>query len=897
MSSLTTDQIALNKAWSSVFTGAGMALEWLGDVVPRVAEIADKADALSRDLYRARNLSRSLSRVSTTPMGIGFFGLSQAGKSYLISALAADRDGKLETQLGHAKYDFIRDINPVGGGKEATGLVTRFTRLAAASQDPEFPVEVRLFREIEIAIILANAWFEDFDHQRLDSELSEARIAAVLAPFEAQQLDQPLPGISAEDVVALWDYLEHNYPTAVRPLAARYWPRVLALAPGLNIRERARLFSLLWGGIDEMTATYEQLAGALHRLGLADSLFAPLHALINPRDGSGQGNSIINVDTLGLLGNAAAMQLTVRPCIDGELGHPVSISAPELAALTSELIFRLSNEPTNPVVNKVDLLDFPGYRSRQKLLGLQDAAEINASGQANNPVSRLLLRGKVAYLFERYTNEQEMNALVMCTSTFKQSEVVSVGPVLKSWIDRTQGPTSQQRDGKPSGLLWALTMCDGFVANALNGDDTQFPEACNNMLKLTMVERFGNEPWMKEWGSKPFNNTFLVRKPRFATSFISLDGSNEETGIVEGMRDRLARLKQSFVGSDLVLRHIDQPAEAWDAMLAINDGGINRFSANLTGVADIKFKLKRLHEQLDELLTALLPRLDTYYEAGGEDERARKKLLANMIVKPFATTRHGKSVLGELLAAMALPDDQLRDLYLSAEFDRTEPEDDAIDSDSAAPPENDYDIWGDSPVSEPSTQPVSQALPEYQSHDHRFARSAFDLWVAHLRQLSKRQGLLDLLELPAESIAILTKELVICAERLKLPEQLSKQLLKRAQSGVRREALMQRQVLTTQLLFNDFAAWFGHMAQAIGQRPKGLLGSRQPLFSFYQREMPGAFPELTPQALDQSAIFADDWLSGIAIHTQENAGHRKGKELTIEQNAALGRVLQAFKAS
>jgi hypothetical protein len=116
MTTLTTRQIQLAHAWTSVHTGAGLALDWVADVAGKVEEVATKADALSRDLHRARNLSRSLGRVSTTPMGIGFFGLSQAGKSYLISALAADEKGQLLTRLGTQQLDFIKHVNPVGGG-------------------------------------------------------------------------------------------------------------------------------------------------------------------------------------------------------------------------------------------------------------------------------------------------------------------------------------------------------------------------------------------------------------------------------------------------------------------------------------------------------------------------------------------------------------------------------------------------------------------------------------------------------------------------------------------------------------------------------------------------------------------------------------------------------------
>ena len=94
--------------------------------------------------------------VSSKPITAGFFGLSQAGKSFLISALAADQKGNLETIFDGQQLDFIKHINPPGGGKEATGLVTRFTRSAKAAV-PGYPLELRLFHEIEVAKILVNA--------------------------------------------------------------------------------------------------------------------------------------------------------------------------------------------------------------------------------------------------------------------------------------------------------------------------------------------------------------------------------------------------------------------------------------------------------------------------------------------------------------------------------------------------------------------------------------------------------------------------------------------------------------------------------------------------------------------------------------------------------------------
>ena len=43
-----------------------------------------------------------------------------------------------------------------------------------------------------------------------------------------------------------------------------------------------------------------------------------------------------------------------------------------------------------------------------------------------------------------------------------------------------------------------------------------------------LAKRFGSQEWMKDWSGVPFNNTYLVRKPRLDTAFIERDTSNGE---------------------------------------------------------------------------------------------------------------------------------------------------------------------------------------------------------------------------------------------------------------------------------------------------------------------------------------------------------------------------------
>ena len=81
---------------------------------------------LIREFRRYERRGARLREAAQRPMCVAVFGASQAGKSYLVSRLAAPPGGRLAARFGDRTLDFLKDINPPGG-QEATGLVTRFT--------------------------------------------------------------------------------------------------------------------------------------------------------------------------------------------------------------------------------------------------------------------------------------------------------------------------------------------------------------------------------------------------------------------------------------------------------------------------------------------------------------------------------------------------------------------------------------------------------------------------------------------------------------------------------------------------------------------------------------------------------------------------------------------------
>ena len=915
MNELTPEQKALSARWAAVHAGAASALDWIEQTRPTAPSLDGQADDLSYDLHRVRNEAANHERAATRPMTLGFFGISQAGKSYLILSLAAGQNERLETLMGGRRVDFLKHVNPAGVGKEATGLVTRFSRHAKASDDDQYPVELKLLGEADLIKILGNSWFKDFDQSRVTFRITDEVIQAALKPFEGRENGPVLPGISADDVVSLWDYFKTSFANAVSLLDHGYWPRVLKLAPRLTVAERTQLFSLLWGNEPALKDVYTSLASSLHQLGLPATVFAPLHALfrLDDKGREVQSDSIMSVDILARFGTAKDHPIDVRPLLNGQLQTPRSVLVSHLAALTSEMTFRLVETPKDPIVNEVDLLDFPGYRGR---MSLTDFSKISdpALREGDNPVSQLILRGKVAYLFERYTDNQEMNALVLCTNSNKGIEINEIGPVLTRWIENTQGATPKERATRSSGLIWAMTMLDLRINAMVKMAPGLRPDSWGGMIQSAMTERFGRHDWLNDWADGvPFNNTYLVRKPHEDFVCVGYDNNRLETGILPEYQPVLDDIGGAFEEAPQVKQHFSQPAQAWQAVLG-GDGGMTRIISGIRAVASLDFKLQRQRERLEELLTSFTTQgVSEWHMPDGDGAIEAKRAQAQMI---YSGLRLRGQKLGDFISHLQLPVAAVRELYLSGEYDNEALVAPAEVEPDAAPVVTVSSGWAfddghdDVPVSGRAvTADAPLARPQGpQNSAQRFARAAFNMWIAHLRHLSNNTGLLALLGFDKKLMDAVVAEVIVGAYRAQVLEQLSAAVAKCSETNARRERLAERQVLEVQIVLRDFVSWFGYFTQPATERPASRARHGNPVFGFYapvntapaqashESEPEHYLPTLPEQVGMPAMTFLTDWMSALAAMTEANAGHGAGSEITPEQNERLGHVLKAYKA-
>jgi len=886
MNSINSKQII--QGWQGVERGAGEAIEWINAVRQDAPRLDTEADRLTINLRRSRNKARRLALAAAKPMTIGFFGLSQAGKSYLISALAAGENGKLETRLGGKQLDFLTHINPPGGGKEATGLVTRFSRRQVGG-DERWPVTLQLFSEIEMGKILASAFIHDFNQEKFDWQYDEGRINDLLASLTKRRRPTRVAGISEDDVVSLWDYLSRHAEKSQSRLALHYWPQAITLASWLTPEDRGQLFSVLWGEVAELTEAYIRFAQTLHRLGGAQEVWAPLSTLVSEENGLlVQRDSIMNVDMLERLNKESDIRIEVCPVVEGQAAAPVTLSLAELTALTVELHIPLVASTREPLFETVDLLDFPGYRGR---LGVESMDDIRraVNSEESNPLAQLILRGKVAYLFERYTENQEMNVLVVCTASTKQSDVKEVGGVLDEWIRYTQGADAEARGRRLPGLIWALTMFDLRISQGLSQEEAILRQSwgLGGMIKMAMTERFGQYKWMQEWQrGQAFNNTFLVRKPRQQTPFIRISDGNEAAFSEENL-PQLQLMRKTFLEDEAVNRYIASPDEAWDAMLELNDGGMRRMADYLSTVARPEVKLERIAEQLQEIRDELIEGgLGNWYQPDGEEDAAKKAQIARDILDVL---KKRSGMHGELLLRLVPTRRDLQALYLQQT---------TLPVQEEAPEELDiFDIGVGAAFGA-----EAPAATTY-SHEIAFAHQSVQHWINHLRGLSESPALLNYINLPRPIIDALADELITALLRLRIEEKLVEAMTNTEQAGVLLEQMVDRQVSRILHVMGDFITWLGYLEMPAAKRPTRLNMPDQHIFTRPSQcdsvvwKDDERLARLTPQQLNYTAMFIIDWLVGLESLITENAGHSAGREISVAQNEKLGAIIRQIQTS
>ena len=852
---------ALAAAARGTAEAAAEAVGWLAD---NRGKLREESQAIARDFRKFARRARKLEVAAERPMCVAVFGPSQSGKSYLISALARRGQESVTAMFDGAALDFVRDINPEGG-QEATGLVTRFT-LRAPPSLPGYPVVLRLLSQTDVIKILGNTFLEDFDPAEVDIPSPEL-VQSHCARFAARAGGEPVDRLSEDDVDDLREYFEglfRGHPL-VPGLGSAFWAQAAQIAPRLPVAERAAFFSMLWNGHEAFTAAARELLAALAALDFPDEAFAPLEAL-SPRE-----TSIIDVRTLGLLGDPADGSLAVRT----RTGRQATLPRAALAALVAELTIALRDKPWD-FFEVTDLLDFPGARSREKLT--QPARFLAERGK----LPGLFLRGKVAYLYQRYCAEQEITSMLLCIGPSNQ-EVRTLPRMIKDWVDGTLGATPEERARHRNALFLVLTKFDTEFEEkkgAAEGTGSRW----TIRLNASLLDFFGKEhDWPRNWAAgAPFANTYWLRNPNVAAKHIlDYDAQGREAGIRASEAVRLARLREEFLANEDCRRHFGDPARAWDAAMSLNDGGISYLAESLRPVCDPAIKRTQIAARLDALRADMAARLAPYWHSGDlQVELAKRREEARIVGRALVACAAAQG-FGRLIRSLQVTPEELTSAWWRMQ---TEPAEEAPVGARAG--EEDY-------LAELGDLVASSAQGEYRARDafERFADMAVAEWMEKMHRAAAEPETAEQLKLPRDAAAALVAQIGAGARRTELSARIAQRLREAASYRQKLSESASKPVMVAEGLVNRYVHTLGYGDMPPEQRPRAGRTER-PVFA--PRPAVNGAPQLGAQPEPYDKQFHVDWISAFARLVEDNVTAPGGEQVDVVQNARLGKILGAL---
>lgn len=882
---------------SSLGTRAGALREvakdaraWVRKVAEYSQRVGRESGALVERTLHSENLARKVHGSASRRPCVGVFGPSQAAKSYLVESLGrgSDRGKPLEVEFAGKRVDYLKEINPQGQGKEATGLVTRFTTARGLQEVGDLPVHLRLLTETDLVKILGNAFLSDFDNRTRQVKLLERDEELVAAIERARGC--PKVAVAHLDEILMFDigeYFKGRFRNNVKDLTKhKYWECLTEVGHQLSLGDRAELYSLLWGRHEAFTALFRYLIGKLESLGHAQSARSVRDAIAP----ASRDASIINVELLmnGLCRPEGERDtVKVAPVRASGAGGPTcEVPRAALAALVAEIELFVPTCPW-PFLEHTDLLDFPGARSRLKEVSLPSDEEA-----LRLKLNEMLLRGKVAYLFERCVEDHDLSTMLLCIPPGNQ-EVKDLPDFVETWITKTLGGQHEQRSrlaGNP--LLFVMTKFDLTLDSTPGDTPESIRQKVESRFKVSMLEPFQAKEagWLENWDGGPFRNVYFLRNPEFRSGIF---GSAQEVvaGALTG-RGELAAYVQSMrsgmMESAVCRKHLVSPETAFDAVFG-SDGGIGHLVRGLQEVASPGLKQAQLAEQVGMTAKALEAAFDEFApHVDGDAEKRKKELEALRIRLKKAVEGPDKSYgqFFDLLRLLSIDPAEARATFLDESASSSD-----ADPAAASSPAAEDDPWAESSDESP---PV--ALSVQVDRWDKLARRVVGRWTKGIRDGCPSGAVA--IGLDEKDLNKLVDVVLVAADRSGVEGEIARRTRDLASVvTARREVLADRAGGIAATIINDFVASLGFDKLPPQERPRRPARA-EPIF--HHPPMPQGLKDLdlgedlTAKARGTERFI--DWGVGFLKVGIGNIGHEGGHGIQEQDRERLQQLLKSLRS-
>lgn len=587
--------------------------DWLAEfnASRRAVDLLPVSENDEFEVLRLRRLAGNLLTSARVPVAAAVYGPSQVGKSLFMGQVLKPHSeaysplGRDEQHGPPAYYkdlSFANDLNPQSGSNEATALVTRFTTKdrIAASVAPEYPVMVRALTRSEWLRVLARGFhvecqignrcwdqgrleelFEAYGDAHADREVDRKWRMDLLDAFSYMRTVDPRGFPAKEAVVSgllgRYPLTEEGYVAIAAALFWNKWPSLT----NLFVRINSFLARLAAGPHDPAILTH--WAGVRF---LLDSQRARAH-----QRRTSKCFQQIDWRQFQLRQRDGWYVLEYHPGSTEGNEDLETIQAAMLELVIPVLPHRL-NDDWRKVLEQMDFLDIPGMRAGRQ--GVERGKRTEADSLDEQ--MEIVKRGKVAYLFERYTEELQIQTLILLSRGGNLEVTAQMKHHINKWGKTRYGDTTwphQVRDELPA-LFIGMTGIDEEFRNREEYAETGLYQQRLGQL----VDALGTV--MNDFGGRgrPFTNVYPIRYPgTWDTNEAQREREDPE---------RWNRARAAFLQSDMVQTYVRSCDERWDTAMRDDDGGPSLLSAGLRAVTTAVAKQSQLEREIHEVASRLL---------------------------------------------------------------------------------------------------------------------------------------------------------------------------------------------------------------------------------------------------------------------------------------------------
>lgn len=586
-----------------------------------------------------RRLTR-IRRALTGNCSAAAYGESQVGKSYLMSSLLSSSDSPFVIEHEGKEYSFIDELNPSGGNNakiESTGVITRFTLQHDGSATPGL-IKILNLSVVDIILLLADSYYNDIKINpatvmRYDAINQELENLSALWQNKNQQHNI----ITEDDIKDIHDYIKDVIGNSAAAIYQSNFCKIVApVIQYIPYDKWIDVFSLLWNKNQELNRLFATLINAYKKLDFQETVYVPFDAVLR------KNGTLLKIEWLDTVCGVHIDTGTDDVYTDvfdrdGKL-LASKFSKGELSALIAELTFELPAHlaQDRKFLQELDLLDFPGARSREKYKEKEIATVL----------PKMLRRGKVAYLFNKYSRSLQISSVLFCHHNDQKTEP-TIGETINNWIENNIGDSPEMRSrmlAETNGIAPLF-----FVATKFNIDlertkndthhDLETLDKHWNRFDTVLPEIIKPNKWIDEWTTTssgdilPFQNIYPLRDFYWSGKNGLFDGYSDgsekspETAVHfhKDFPDYLDRLKNSFLRNKFVLRHFENPEETWESVATLNNDGSKTIIRNLDSISKVldDARRKKYRTELERLKRDLVKALEVYFEP--EDTASKNK--------------------------------------------------------------------------------------------------------------------------------------------------------------------------------------------------------------------------------------------------------------------------------